>query len=352
MRKYIAIIVLSFIMATAAFAAKTQSNTEALSSEYPLHFVGLIPAADCTNKYQIDLFANHVYFLRSVCLKEGEPNKENDAIGVWQIDEQKRVVLRRANESEKFFRIINANTIEAMDLKGKRIISSLDYTLQNSQTAHTLEPKVLMRGMYSYVANRASFIECSTGMQFNVAFTEDYKTLERVYIQNKNAKSEAIQVEIEAQILLKEGTDSKEKVPTVVVKKFIKSSPKELCQPLKLQVTLANTYWKLTMLGDKAVQYANKENKEAFMFLRESGEIKGYTGCNSFGGIFEQSTEKLALSKDKPMLMTKRFCEKTPEAAFIGVLNAMQNYKINGKYLELFDKENKTLARFESLYLY
>jgi heat shock protein HslJ len=106
------------------------------------------------------------------------------------------------------------------------------------------------------------------------------------------------------------------------------------------------------MLADKAVQYGDKENKDAFMLLRESGEIKGYTGCNSFGGVYEQNAQKLALSKNKPMLMTKRFCAKSPEAAFVAALNAMQSYEIKGEYLEIFDKEKKMLARFESLYLY
>jgi copper homeostasis protein (lipoprotein) len=352
MKKYLSILLLSVVLTLCAQGATPKITQEIEFANYPMHFVGLIQGADCTNQYQLDLFSNNVYFLRISCLKDGAQSLNSDEIGRWYKDEKKRLVLKGTNKEERYFHLVDAKTIELMDLKGNRIISNLNYKLQDSRIATTLEPRVLMEGMYSYVADVPSFEECITGMKFPVSLEQDHLNLKRSYLQNKRDDVEVLKVQIDAVIALKNEGDTDEKKATIVVKKFLGISPNGACAPMEVDAALVNTYWKLTTLSNKPINKSDANNKNAYMILSKNSEIKGYSGCNNFGGFYELNIDKIALSKTKPMIMSRKFCQMSNEKEFLEALNKMSRFEIKGEYLELFDKFGNKLAKFESLYLY
>ena len=324
--------------------------TKELSTEYPLHFVGSIPRADCQMKYQLDLFDNRTYFLREECFKDGVSTKTNDDIGRWYSDNENRVVLNGTKIKAKYFFIVNETTLEQMDLKGKRVISKPIHQLKHTGNIQSIEPKLLIQGVYSYMADAAILYECATGLSFPVAFEKDNRALEKAYINAGASAGQTLKVYLDVQISDRKMQDCSVKQSTIIVEKFLKMIPKEKCQNPYSKAKLKETYWKLTQINSKPLPLSKSSRREAHMILSSDFKIKGSSGCNSFHGTYEQEKETLKLIK--PMMMSRMFCKGELEQEYMKVLEEMRSYKIQSEYLEIFDKDGANLARFESVYLY
>ena len=347
--KLLLLLVFIGIFLSGCLPSKLAVNKKSFTN-FPVHYLGLLPGVNCKMQYHLDILSNNAYFLRTACFQNGAIGKSSDSIGRWYIDKKTRIVLNNGTDSPQYFRFVGSNAIELMDTQGEKIESELDYTLMASNTAKTIKPQLLMHGMYSYMADASIFQECITGMNFNVAFKEDSLWLERAYMQAKKVQAQKLKVYIEGRLLLDKGEDNKVNVPTLIVEKFIKILPKERCQNLYSKAKLTNTYWKLTVINGKAVQKTYNKRREAHMVLSQ-GRVKGSTGCNGMGGAYVLDGNKLSFS-DKGMAMTRMFCKGSVENQFLKAMREMQSYKIKGEYLEIFDKNGAKLARFESVYLY
>ena len=112
---------------------------------------------------------------------------------------------------------------------------------------------------------------------------------------------------------------------------------------------LVNTYWKLTELEGEPVVTAENQ-REIKITLREENKLTGFAGCNSFFGSYEYDETTLSFSK---LAATRMFCADTmdKESLFLKSLAAVKSYKITGQTMQLFDAEEKLLARFEAVYL-
>jgi len=350
MKNYFYILTL-FIALTFTACSSTQPTTKQITfKNFPLHFIGVTPGANCEIKYQLDIFSDNVYFLRELCLKNGVSSKTYDDIGRWDIEAQNRLLLKGSKERPRYFYLLDENNIELMDLEGKKIDSKLNYTLKNTPNAISIEPTLFMSGMYSYIADSANFTECNTRKSFSVSFTKEHLALESAYLKTKIAPGQELKVTVEGSLKLMEGVDEQGLIPTLVVEKFINIIPKEVCQHPYSGANLTNTYWKLTRLNTKPILNDTTQNKEAYIVFNDS-KIQGNSGCNSIRGSYTLDGDKISLS-DKGMMMTRMFCRGSKESEFLQALHKMYNYKIKGEYLEVFDKDGIQLMRFESVYIY
>ncbi len=200
-------------------------------SNFPVHFLGLLPGANCQSQYQLDLFADHTYFLRNKCFKNNKTESvQSDDIGRWSFDaEREQIMLKGGREAPLFFSVLDPNTIEKLDRSANKIDSDLNYKLEASQTAQTLEPKVFMQGMYQYMADAALFKECITGLKLPVLFEKDNLALERAYLKVQNVPGETLKVHIEGMIIVRLGMEGDELKPHLLVNRFIKVLPNERC---------------------------------------------------------------------------------------------------------------------------
>ena len=205
-------------------------------------------------------------------------------------------------------------------------------------------------GMFTYMADAAMFKECGTNKSFPVAFEDDYISLERAYSKTVSEAGRAVMVSIEGEVVLQDGMDGQVDVPTLIVKKFISITPKEVCQNQSSKARLTDTYWKVTVIKDKVVPFTKPKAREAHMIL-SNGKVKGSSGCNGLGGTYNLDGDKLSFS-DKGFASTMMFCEGSVEKEFLTALKDMYRYEIKGEYLEVFDKNDNRLIRFESVYLY
>ena len=201
-------------------------------STFPIHFLGLLPGANCKSQYQIDLFEDHTYFIRNTCFKGGESKSvQSDNIGLWHVDsEKKQLILRGTQKRDLFFTVLDSKTIEKQDNTGKKIDSNLNYKLKSSQTVHTLEPKVLMQGMYQYMADAALFKECMTGVKLPVLFEKDNLVLEHVYNKDKKEAGALLKIQVEGTIVQRPKMEGNGMQAHLLVERFIKTMPNEDCE--------------------------------------------------------------------------------------------------------------------------
>ena len=122
----------------------------------------------------------------------------------------------------------------------------------------------------------------------------------------------------------------------------------ERVKELKLNTPLTNTYWKVMLIGKKAV--INDENsQELFLQLRSENRVKGFSGCNSFMGSYQNSEHALTFSQ---LASTRKMCQNTmaQESAFLNVLSQTTSYSIIGDDLQLLNQQQQPLASFKAVY--
>ncbi|MGH8107510.1 MAG: META domain-containing protein [Arenimonas sp.] len=129
------------------------------------------------------------------------------------------------------------------------------------------------------------------------------------------------------------------------------SAPEANAEESKSTAELRNTLWKLTELDGKAVQTAEGKRMASLTLRSEESQARIVTACNQGSAGFK--VDGKAIKFDIAM-STKMMCEPEPmkqEAAFFKVINDAARYEIKGETLELYNADNRLLARFHSEYL-
>jgi heat shock protein HslJ len=103
---------------------------------------------------------------------------------------------------------------------------------------------------------------------------------------------------------------------------------------------LAGTSWKLVLINDKPVL---GETEPTIKF--SDGKISGSSGCNSFGGSYKVSGQKLTTTS---IAMTLMACADPAvmeqEQEFLEHLQNAKTFKLNENQLQLFISEVKNLT--------
>ena len=218
---------------------------------------------------------------------------------------------------------------------------------------HSLEPTVMMQGMYQYMADAALFKECITGRKLPVLFEKDNLALEKAYNQDKKEIGALLKVQLEGKIVQRPKMEGEGMRSQLLVEHFIKTMPNESCANQHVDTSFSNMYWKLTALhGERITTKAN--TREAHIIFRSlddgEGKFKGTTGCNTMSGSYEMQGEDLSINH-KQVALTKMTCPDSKiEKSFLLALKETVNWQIKGDHLELRDESSKVLAHFEAVY--
>ena len=119
-------------------------------------------------------------------------------------------------------------------------------------------------------------------------------------------------------------------------------------EPVKPDVTLTNTYWKLVELNGAAVKPG--EGRELHMILRGEDQVAGYAGCNQFTGSVTVTGNGLAFG---PMASTRRMCADVmaQEDAYLQALESAHRFDIAGEDLAIQNAAGETVMRFVAVYM-
>ena len=336
--------------ASAGETVKSTMNDEASSplGDFPASFEGELPCADCPGiYYHLDLFEDHMFFLRMTYLGRGA-GAISDTVGLWTLAvDERRLALFGNPETPILFRVVDAETLRKLDVEGRNIESSLNYDLRRKDAVGTIEPRLTMRGMYRYMADAALFDECLSGRRFQVAQEADNIALERAYLEAQREPGEALLVSLQGRIAERPAMEGDALVLTVVPERFIGVWPGETCGARMTTSELFDTRWALTRLGDEPVELAENQREPYLVLRSEDHRISGFGGCNRFNGSFEIGGRSITFSQ---MAMTMMAC--TPggdtERAFLAALERATGFRKTAHHLELHDAEGAVVARFEA----
>ena len=113
---------------------------------------------------------------------------------------------------------------------------------------------------------------------------------------------------------------------------------------------LRETYWKLVELQGKPVTTAEQQREASLVFHTKDNRITGSGGCNRLMGGYMLDGSSLHFKGVASTMMACLHGMET-EQALVNALNKVESWKISGKTLELFGKEEAPLARFEAVAL-
>jgi copper homeostasis protein (lipoprotein) len=219
---------LTVLLVVAALGC-TSTSTGATLGGLPATFEGLQPCADCPGiDCQLNLFDDGVFYLRMAYRERGDA--AFDDIGTWSIERDgTTLALSGSGEAPTLLRIVNSDTLRLLDRDGGDIESSLSYDLLRSEDFVAIEPRLMMRGMYSYFADAGLFTECRTGRSMLVATEGDNAALEGAYLKSRGEPGESLLVAFEGRIAMRPPMEGDGLRPTVVVEKFLDVLPDETC---------------------------------------------------------------------------------------------------------------------------
>jgi heat shock protein HslJ len=108
--------------------------------------------------------------------------------------------------------------------------------------------------------------------------------------------------------------------------------------------------WRLTELQGVPITATVVSNKEITLkFIKDGSRVSGYSGCNTFAGSYTTpAPTKLTFSQ---MLSTMKACATLMdlEAAYLKMLQEVDNYSVNGTTLNLHKAKMAPIARFEAV---
>ncbi len=317
-------------------------------SDFPASFEGELPCADCPGIfYHLDLFEDRVFFLRTTYDGRGAGAIRDD-IGSWVVtSDDGRLALFGSAGTPIFFRVIDDGTLRKLDVEGRDIQSPLNYDLRRSKSVESIEIRLRMRGMYSYMADAASFQECLSGRRFQVAMEADNIALERAYLETRQEPGEALMVSLLGRIAERPAMEGDAMVLTVVPERFIGVWPGETCGARMVTAQLENTYWKLTRLGDEPV-YLGEQLREPHLVLRDDENIvTGFGGCNSLTGGYAVDGSSIGFTDVASTMMACADGADT-ERSFVDALGRARSWRIIGEHLDFYDGSGALAARFEA----
>jgi copper homeostasis protein (lipoprotein) len=336
-----------FAGCNAAEASDNSSATVRLSS-FPASFEGELPCADCQGVfYHLDLFEDRVFFLRT--MKIGHVvGAVTDAIGSWEMaSDSGHLTLFGGWESPMFFRVLDPTTLRKIDAEGQELEPRGKYDLALKSNTEPIEPRLVMRGMYSYYADAALFEECLSGRRLVVAMEADNIALERAYLENRSQPGEKVLVSLQGRLAERPAMEGDSLELTVVPERYIGIWPGENCGPRGSISEVEDTYLKLTRLGSQRVPVVEGEREPHIVLHSQENRIAGTGGCNQFSGGYEIDGQKISFG---PMATTMMACPGAPnvDLAMMAALEKAVSFSKTAHHLELVDGEGAVVARFEA----
>jgi copper homeostasis protein (lipoprotein) len=202
-----------------------------------------------------------------------------------------------------------------------------------------------LQGMYSYMADAGTFLDCATHEQWPVAHEGDNATLEREYGKAKIAPGSPLLVTVEGGLDARPKVDGRGSETTLIVQRFVRTWPRETCGAVQ-PVTLEDTTWALLELKGKTITVKVNDKAPYLELNSKKASAYGFGGCNRFFGSYESSGHALTFGA---MGATRMACPEgmDEEQELFTLLGSITRYEIHGSKLMLF-ADKALVARFEA----
>jgi uncharacterized lipoprotein YbaY/heat shock protein HslJ len=206
-----------------------------------------------------------------------------------------------------------------------------------------------LRGLYSYMADAAWFVDCRSGIRLAVAQEGDNAALEAAYSKARSTGGVQMLATVEGRVEDRTPMEGSGTRPILIVEKFISVEPQGCSGPAST-AQLENTYWKLMTLAGKAVLTDDGAREVHFVLTRENQRFRGFGGCNGMAGGYELKGDRIKFIDISRTLMACTQGMDT-ERQLHEMFPRVVGWKISGETLELTNSDGVVLATFESRYL-
>jgi copper homeostasis protein (lipoprotein) len=209
-----------------------RTGLEAGGIDLPASYEGELPGASGGSVlWHLDLLPLGRYQLRTTYMDKPEPNRFDD-IGRWRREPATgRLVLRGGRETPvAFVPGDGGHTLRKADTAGKPGASPHDDRLQRLPQPALIEPRLLLTGMFTYMADAAVITLCADSGRLPVAMEADYKALEAAYLKARQQPGQALLVSLEGLIAPRPSMEANRPPRlSLVVERFINIWPRESC---------------------------------------------------------------------------------------------------------------------------
>ena len=313
----------------------------------PADFVGTLPCRGCAGtRYHVRLLPFETFHLAVTEMQEGRDITTYD-IGSWSVSSDRRTLrLQGGREAPRLFAVRDSVTLRALDGEGRELSAEPGHDLRRTARAPGFEPRLMMRGMYRYLADAGVFTECATGQRLAVAQEEANAALEREYVKQRQQPGDELLVSVEGRITMRPRLEGAGEQATLVVERVARFWPGESCGGRFVTAALEGTRWRLTRLGNEPVIITGQQREPWMVLDGKARRITGHGGCNRISGSFERDRNQLRFGT---IAATKMACaDVTFEDDFFRALEATRSWRVTGTHLELLGEDGSLVARFEA----
>lgn len=320
----------------------------------PATFRGTLPCADCEGiRHHLDLWPDQRYHMRREWLGGGDGTLKRDEVGRWYSDPTRGAIfLHGATEMPLFWEVEAPDRLRQMDMQGNPIRSDLPYDLTSDGTLEPTElSEVFLLGMMTYFADAALFEECLTGVRYPIAQEGDYLALERAYLDARAEPGAPLKVHVEGGLAMRPAMEGPDRM-TLIVDRFIKLLPGEVCERPISTASLTDTYWRIDRLGGDGVR-ALENRREPHIVLQSGPERRflATVGCNQMIGRYETSGDALTFDRAASTMTACLPPLDVLEGQLRDVLTATRRFRLEGQRLLLQDAQGRALAELGAVYL-
>jgi copper homeostasis protein (lipoprotein) len=319
-------------------------------------YLGEIPCADCPGqRLTLTLFADSTFRLRHIYknARDGKDQTFHD-LGRWaraQDEGANRLRLTGGTEAPRQFLIRGDEALRLLDNEGREIRSELNYDLKRLPKVDPVAGPMRLRGMYVYMADAAVFSECLTGKRYPVRLERNHAVLARAYLAGRRAPGEPLLVTFDGRFVVSAAESGAPVREQMIVERFDRIWPGATCgarSPAK--AALLETYWRPVEIEGGPVAVRPGTREPHFVLSAEGKRVRGFTGCNTLAGAFEQRADGFRF---KALAVTRMACmpDNDLETRFLSALDATAAHRIVGETLELRDRDGKLRMRLEARYL-
>ena len=223
--------------AVAAPAASEVPGTPVDAPEVPYAttYAGDIPCADCPGqRLALTLFPDGTWRMRRV-YRGAEAGQDRTVYDLGRRgdaeDDRSRLVLRGAAGEPMLFRYVAGDRLQMLDREGNDIPGDTNDLLALQPSVDSIAGPMALKGLYTYMADAASFKDCATGGTLPILPVAGSSALQAAYLAARHAPGKPVLVDLTALFVDRAPEPGAAVREHLIVTQYQRVAPEESCTP-------------------------------------------------------------------------------------------------------------------------